>query len=77
MIRCFLIFFQASFWIANLFGSSNPLPDNFIKQVIENSDDIRANKDTRERITRKDKRKVLHQLANRKIKTSTRKKDDA
>ena len=52
------------------------LPDYFIKQVIENSDDIRANKDTRERITRKDKRKVLHQLANRKIKTSTRKKDD-
>jgi lipoprotein NlpI len=35
MIRCFIIFFQASFWIANLFGSSNPLPDNFIKALNE------------------------------------------
>tara|TARA_R100000908_G_scaffold30764_1_gene13851 strand:+ start:7529 stop:7795 length:267 start_codon:yes stop_codon:yes gene_type:complete len=53
------------------------LPEYFIKQVIENSDDIRTNKNTGERITRKVKRKVLHQLANRKTKDSTRKKDDA
>ena len=53
------------------------LPEYFIKQVIDNSDDIRTNKNTGERITRKVKRKVLHQLANRKTKDSTRKTDDS
>ena len=53
------------------------LPDYFIKEVILNSDDIRANKNLRGGNKRTNKRKVQKLLGNRAAETSTRKKDDA
>jgi len=53
------------------------LPDYFIKEVILNSDDIRANKNLRGGNKRTNKRKVQKLLGDRAAEISTRKKDDA
>ena len=51
------------------------LPEYFIKEVIKNSDDIRANFNTRKGSDRSYKRKVQNILANRESQISSRKKD--
>jgi len=53
------------------------LPEYFIKEVIKNSDDIRANFNTRKGSDRAYKRKVQNILANRESQISSRKKDRA
>ena len=50
------------------------LPEYFIKEVIKNSDDIRANFNTRKGSDRAYKRKVQYILANRESQISSRKK---
>tara|TARA_R100000951_G_scaffold47536_1_gene40584 strand:+ start:588 stop:884 length:297 start_codon:yes stop_codon:yes gene_type:complete len=51
------------------------LPEYFIKEVIKNSDDIRANFNTRKGSDRAYKRKLQNVLANRAFEIDSRKKD--
>lgn len=53
------------------------LPEYFIKDVIKNSDDIRANNNTRGGSSRAYKRKLQNILSNRAIKIDSRKGSDA
>lgn len=53
------------------------LPEFFIVQVIENSDDLPAYSNTRKGSDRAYKRKLQHVLANREAKISRRKKNRA
>ena len=53
------------------------LPEYFIKEVIKNSDDIRANFNTRKGSDRAYKRKLQNVLANRAFEINSRKGSDA